>query len=158
MASAVTTTSTDHNKCVTAQAQPKPTVSLKRRRSLSSQPGRAEQATRQPEPATRQPDQQIARPYLKLLMPEPADDLPYEIELRRQDCRNNFYRLSSGYRNKNWKTRPVLAFEDEDDQDDQDDAPMSLLANQDQGGIEVKQDAEGTKVMVDGEEMVDMID
>ncbi|KAK5127516.1 hypothetical protein LTR85_006855 [Meristemomyces frigidus] len=140
-----TTITTERVESVTTQAQQKAIVPHKPSQQRSDQRAHAENEAHQQ-------DQQPARPYLKLLMPEPAPDQPCDTELRKEDCRYYFYVLSRGFRNKDWKTRPVF-----DETDDEDDEPLSPLFSQIEGKVEVKQDAEGTKVVIDGEEMVDMI-
>lgn len=133
MASAITVT-TKRNDSVSVQEQTKPTVPLT-----------------QAKQATRQPNQQLKRPYLKLLMPEPPPDQANDKEERKADCRFMLYVLSHGRRNRDWKSHSVF-----DESDDEDDEPLSPLPSEGEPRSYAKADCTGT-VVIDGEEMVDMI-
>ena len=114
MTKSSTTATTECTGCISEQVAPTPTITLQPPQPSPSKPTA-------PEQLECKPDQQPARPYLKLLMPEPAPDPEHDAELRRRDCKYYFLVLSRGYVNKDWKSRPAV------DEEEDEEGPVSSL-------------------------------
>ena len=109
MTQASTTTTVECTESVVTQAS-SPTIALQPSHSSSSTTTVTTHAAPEQEL-----DQQPARPYLKLLMPEPMPDQECDPKLRKEDCRYYLLILSRGCVNKDWMSTPVFE-EDEDDE------------------------------------------
>ena len=115
MTQASTTTTIECTDRVVPQVL-SPTVALQPSHSHTTQAAITEDAAPEPEQ-----DHKLARPYLKLLMPEPKPDQDCDAELRKEDCRYYLYVLSRGCANKDWMSTPVF------DEDEEDDEPLPSL-------------------------------
>lgn len=91
-----------------------------------------------------------ARPYLKLLMPEPPSDLDYtdnKALVRLYNCM-----LLRGRRNKDWKSYPVFPL----GKDDEDDEPLTPLLDLGDSVTNIKRDGVDSKVAVSGDDTMNV--